>query len=303
VNYKRITLLQIEYFIAVARHLNFTEAAKSLYVSQPSLSKQIAILEDEIGIQLFFRTKRDVRLTAAGMVLLKEMGGVIEQIENAIEKSKKPDLGENSTLTIGCLDAMDMRTFLPTIIKKFKEKYPNVNLILERHSFKVLREKLINKTLDVIFTLSFELDDSLGILSDVVHKGNGYIVIDKSNPLANRNDLTLSDIKDENFVIISRDESPKGFDSIISLCRKNGFTPKIVKQLPNIESLLLCVESGIGIALLDSNIRMHNSDNIKGFKIEDNFIEVIMAWKKENMNTAIPLFTNSVLAEAKIEED
>lgn len=302
-NYKRITLLQIEYFIAVARHLNFTEAAKSLYVSQPSLSKQIAILEDEIGIQLFFRTKRDVRLTAAGMVLLKEMGGVIEQIGNAIEKSKKPDLGENSTLTIGCLDAMDMRTFLPRIIKKFKEKYPNVNLILERHSFKVLREKLINKTLDVIFTLSFELDDSLGILSDVVHKGNGYIVIDKSNPLANRNDLTLSDIKDENFVIISRDESPKGFDSIISLCRKNGFTPKIVKQLPNIESLLLCVESGIGIALLDSNIRMHNSDNIKGFKIEDNFIEVIMAWKKENMNTAIPLFTNSVLAEAKIEED
>jgi len=303
VNYKRITLLQIEYFIAVAKHLNFTEAAKSLYVSQPSLSKQIAILEDEIGIQLFFRTKRDVRLTAAGMVLLKEMGGVIEQIENAIEKSKKPDLGENSTVTIGCLDAMDMRTFLPTIIKKFKEKYPNVNLILERHSFKVLREKLINKTLDVIFTLSFELDDSLGILSDVVHKGNGYIVIDKSNPLANRNDLTLSDIKDENFVIISRDESPKGFDSIISLCRKNGFTPKIVKQLPNIESLLLCVESGIGIALLDSNIRMHNSDNIKGFKIEDNFIEVIMAWKKENMNTAIPLFTNSVLVEAKIEED
>ena len=302
-NYKRITLLQIEYFIAVARYLNFTEAAKSLYVSQPSLSKQIAILEDEIGIQLFFRTKRDVRLTAAGMVLLKEMGGVIEQIENAIEKSKKPDLGENSTVTIGCLDAMDMRTFLPRIIKKFKEKYPNVNLILERHSFKVLREKLINKTLDVIFTLSFELDDSLGILSDVVHKGNGYIVIDKSNPLANRNDLTLSDIKDENFVIISRDESPKGFDSIISLCRKNGFTPKIVKQLPNIESLLLCVESGIGIALLDSNIRMHNSDNIKGFKIEDNFIEVIMAWKKENMNTAIPLFTNSVLAEAKIEED
>jgi len=302
-NYKRITLLQIEYFFAVAKHLNFTEAAKSLYVSQPSLSKQIAILEDEIDIQLFFRTKRDVRLTAAGMVLLKEMGGVIERIETAIEKSKKPDLGENSTVTIGCLDAMDMRTFLPTIIKKFKEKYPNVNLILERHSFKVLREKLINKTLDVIFTLSFELDDSLGILSDVVHKGNGYIVIDKSNPLANRNDLTLSDIKDENFVIISRDESPKGFDSIISLCRKNGFTPKIVKQLPNIESLLLCVESGIGIALLDSNIRMHNSDNIKGFKIEDNFIEVIMAWKKENMNTAIPLFTNSVLAEAKIEED
>jgi DNA-binding transcriptional LysR family regulator len=300
VNYKGITLLQIEYFFAVARHLNFTEAAKSLYVSQPSLSKQIAILENEIGIQLFFRTKRDVRLTAAGMVLLKEMGGIIEQIENAIEKSKKPDLGENSTITIGCLDAMDTSTFLPVIIKKFKEKYPSINLVLERHSFKALREKLVNKTLDIIFTLSFELDDSLGILSDIVHKGNGYILMDKSNPLASTKDLTLSDFKDENFVIISRDESPKGFDGIISLCKKYGFNPKIVKQLPNIESLLLCVESGMGVALFDSNIRMHNNDNIKGFKIEDDFISVIMAWKKENMNTAIPLFTNSVLKETEI---
>jgi len=300
VNYKGITLFQIEYFFAVARHLNFTEAAKSLYVSQPSLSKQILILENEIGIQLFFRTKRDVRLTAAGMVLLKEMGGIIELIENAIEKSKKPDLGENSTITIGCLEAMDTSTFLPVIIKKFKEKYPSINLVLERHSFKTLREKLVNKTLDIIFTLSFELDDSLGILSNVVHKGNGYIVMDKSNPLASTKDLTLRDLKDENFVIISRDESPKGFDGIISLCKKYGFNPKIVKQLPNAESLLLCVESGIGVALFDSNIRMHNNDNIKGFKIEDDFISVIMAWKKENMNTAIPLFTNSVLKQIEI---
>lgn len=299
-NYKGITLLQIEYFFAVARHLNFTEAAKSLYVSQPSLSKQIAILEKEIGIQLFFRTKRDVRLTASGMILLKEMGGVIEFIENAIEKSKKPDLKENSTITIGCLEAMDTSTFLPTIINKFKLKHPSINLVLERHSFKTLREKLVNKTLDIIFTLSFEIDDSLGILSDIVHKGNGCIVIDKSHPLASKKNLTLKDIKDENFVIISRDESPKGFDAIISICRKHGFAPKIVKQLPNAESLLLSVESGLGIALLDSNIRINNNDNIKAFKIDSDFIGVMMAWKKENMNTTIPLFINSLLKEAEI---
>lgn len=300
VNYKRITLLQIEYFLAVARHLNFTEAAKSLYVSQPSLSKQIAILENEIGVQLFFRTKRDVRLTAAGMVLFKEMGGVIELIENSIEKSKKPDLGENSSITIGCLDAMDTSAFLSPIIKKFREKYQSVNIVLERHSFRVLREKLINGTLDVIFTLSFEIDDSLGILSDVVHKGNGYIVMEASHPLASKNNLTLEDFKDENFIMIARDESPKGFDGIISICKAHGFAPKIVKQLPNVESLILCVESGLGVALLDSNIRLYNNPNIKGVKIENDFISYIMAWKKENMNTAIPLFTNSVLSEVKL---
>lgn len=298
-NYKGITLVQIEYFLAVARHLNFTEAAKSLYVSQPSLSKQIAILEKEIGVQLFYRTRRDVRLTAAGVVLFKEIGGVIDIIETAISKSKEPDLGENSTLTIGCLEAMDTTIFLPKIIKSFKKKYPSVNLVLERHSFKLLREKLINGSLDIIFTLSFEIDDSLGILSNVIHKGNGYIVMEASNPLASKKDLSLRDVKDENFVMISRDESPKGYDGILSLCRRYGFTPNIVKQLPNAESLLLCVESGMGITLLDSNARTHNNENLKGFKIEDDYISVIMAWKKENMNTAIPLFTNSVISESE----
>lgn len=301
-NYKKITLLQIEYFLAVARHLNFTEAAKSLYVSQPSLSKQIAILENEIGIQLFFRTKRDVRLTSAGMVLFKETRGVIELIENSIEKCRKADLCKNSTITIGCLDAMDTSAFLSPIIKKFREKYHSINIVLERHSFRVLREKFINGTLDVIFTLSFEIDDSLGILSDIVYKGNGYIVMEASHQLINKNNLTLEDFKDENFIMIERDESPKGFDGIISLCKTHGFTPKIVKQLPNVESLILCVESGLGVALLDSNIRLYDNPNIKGVKIGEDFISYIMVWKKENMNTAVSLFTNSVLSEVAIQK-
>lgn len=300
-NYKTITLLQIECFLALSRHLSFTDAAKSLYVSQPALSKQIAVLEKEIGVQLFFRTKREVRMTPSGVILLKELSGVFEIIEKAIEKSRNPDLGANSTLNIGCLEAMDTNAFLPPMIKQFKEKYSSVNLVLERHSFKILREKLINGTLDLIFTLSFEFDDSLGIIADLIHKGNGYIVMEASNPLASRKHITLSDLKDEDFVMISRDESPKGFDGIIRLCKKHGFTPKIVKQLPNAESLLLCVESGLGVTLLDSNVRIHNNDNLKQFIIEDDFIGVIMAWKKENMNPSVSLFTNDVLSGIKVD--
>jgi DNA-binding transcriptional LysR family regulator len=299
VNYEKITLLQIEYFFAAAKYLNFTEAAKNLYISQPSLSKQIAVLENEIGVQLFFRTKRNVRLTSAGIVLLKELNGIIESIESAIEKAKQPNLGENDSITIGCLESMNTSTFLPMIIKKFKEKYNNTNLILESHSFRQLREKLINGTLDIIFTLSFEIDDSLGIICDTVYRGNSYIVMDVSNPLANSSNLTIKDLKDENFVIISRDESPKGFDGIINICRKNGFNPKIVKQLPNVESVLLCVEAGVGVALFDSQVR-YNSNNIKVFKVEDDCVDVIMAWKKENMNPSIPLFVNYVLSETKL---
>lgn len=271
-----------------------------MYVSQPSLSKQIAILENEIGVQLFYRTKRDVRLTPAGVVLFKELNGISELIERAVEKSRNPDLGESGTITIGCLEAMDTGKFLPTAVKKFKEKYPSVNVVFERHTFKMLREKFINGALDIIFTLSFEIDDSMGIIWENLYKQSSSIVMEASNPLANKVGLVFEDFKDENFVMLSRDETPNGFDGIIRLCRKHGFTPNIVKQLPNVESLLLCVESGLGIALVDSNIRMYNTENYKFFKLEDDVISVVMAWKKENMNPIVPLFTNNVLEEIKI---
>lgn len=295
--HKGITLLQIEYFIAVARSLNFTDAAKSMYVSQPSLSKQIALLEKEIGVQLFNRSTRGVRLTPAGAVLYKELGNVLETIHNAIEKSSKKDLGEEGFITIGCLDSMDLDNFLPPIIKFFKDRHKGINIIFERHSFKKLREKLMSNNLDIIFTLSFEIDDSLDLVYDTVFKSSSSIVMSITNPLSIKEKLTLSDIKDEDFVFISRDESPKGFDGIISLCREHGFTPNIVKQLPNIESLLLCVESGLGIAILDSNIRRRNS-NLKHFEIENDQVDAVMAWKKENMNPSVSLFTNSVINKA-----
>ncbi len=299
-NFKQINLLQINYFLELAKHLNFTEAAKSLYVSQPSLSKQIALFEKEIGIQLFFRTKRSVRLTPAGTVLLKELSGITAHIENAINKSKQPNLGENSTLTIGFLEAMDTGTFLPRLIKEFTEKYPGVDLSFERHSFKVLREKLITGSLDVIFTMSFEIDDSMGVLSDIVYKTNSSIVLSSSHPKAGLEKLSVADLADEDFIFISRDESPRGFDSEVGLCMRYGFTPKIVKQVPNIESILLCVESGLGVALFDSSVRLYNKDAFKLFQVDDDFIGIAMAWKKENLNPAIPLFSNSILQ--KVEE-
>ena len=293
--YKGITLLQIEYFIAVAKSLNFTDAARNLYVSQPSLSKQIALLEKEIGVQLFNRSTRGVRLTPAGAVLYKELGDVLDIIHEVIEKSSKKDLGEEGSITIGCLDTIDTDNFLPPFVKCFRERHKGINMVFEKHSFKALREKLMGGSLDIIFTLSFEIEDAPDIVYDTIFNSKSSIVMSTGNPLSKKEYITFEDIRDEDFVFISRDESPKGFDGVISLCRSHGFTPNIVKQLPNIGSLLFSVESGLGIAILDFNIRMKNS-NLKHFEIENDQIAIVMAWKKDNMNPSVSLFTNSVLS-------
>lgn len=296
---RKITLLQIEYFLAVAKYLSFTEAARNLYISQPSLSKQIAMLEEEMGVKLFFRTKRDVRLTPSGAVMYRELKGLTEIIEKAIDKSKQPELGDNLTLTIGCLEAMDTDLFMPPLIRLFKEKYPEVTLVVERHSFRALREKIISGALDIVFTLSFEMDDIPGIICDEVYKENSGIFMSNTNPLAAKEEISLEDLKDEKFVMISRDESPNGFDGIIALCRKHGFKPDIVKQLPNIESLLLCVELGLGVTIFDSNIRMSGKSGLKFFKLYDDFLGVVMAWRKDNLNPAVSMFANNALSSIK----
>lgn len=298
-NYKKITLVQIEYFLALARYLNFTEAAKNLYISQPSLSKQIASLERSIGVELFYRNKRDVRLTASGVVLLREIGGVIEIIESSIEKSKNTNLCDNITLVIGCLDGIDSSKLLIPFIKKFREKYPTINIVLKKYSFKILREKLINGSLDIAFTLSFEIEGYSGMISNIIYKGNSIIIMDKSNPLSKRENVLINDLKEEPFLAISRNESPNGFTRVINSCRRVGFTPKIEKQLPNIESILESVEAGMGVAIFDSNFKFNSGGNIKLFKIDDDYIDIIMTWKKDNMNTGIPIFSDFILKEIK----
>ena len=298
-NCKKVTLIQIEYFLALARYLNFTEAAKNLYISQPSLSKQIALLERLIGVELFYRNKRDVRLTAAGLVLLREISGVIEIIESSIEKSKNTNLSENVTLTIGCLDGIDSSKLLIPFIKKFREKYPTINIVLKKYSFKMLREKLINGSLDIAFTLSFEIEGYSGMISNSIYRGNSIIIMDKSNPLSKRESILINDLKEEPFLAISRNESPNGFTRVINSCRRVGFTPKIEKQLPNIESILESVEAGMGVAIFDSNFKFNSGGNIKLFKIDDDYIDIIMTWKKDNMNTGIPIFSDFILKEIK----
>lgn len=298
-NLKQISMRQIDYFLAVARHLSFTEAAQSLYISQPSISKQIAQFEHEIGVGLFMRTKRAVRLTPAGTILLKELSDIQERIDTAIAKARQPNLGEEGELRIGCLDAIDTALFLRKAINDFKSAYPGIRLSIERHSFRALREKLIAGGLDLIFTLSFEIDASLDLLHDTIHKASGCIVMASNHPLASRDRLELYDLRDENFVLISREESPNAFDGVIALCRKHGFTPRIVKQLPNVESLLLSVESGLGVSIFESSIRLFHNENFKFFEVENDVVSVVMAYKKGNYNPAVSLFANTVLQRAK----
>ncbi|MGI8384251.1 LysR family transcriptional regulator [Robertmurraya sp. P23] len=284
---------QLRYFITVAEHLNFTKAANQLYVAQSAISQQIADLEDQVGVKLFIRNKRSVKLTPAGSVFLKEAIEIVEKTCVAIEKAKQTDEGIIGSLSIGFL-AVHVRGFLPEVIKRFRKLYPKVELHLNHFPSKMLKDELEHGELDFALTLPSGLHRIEEIEIETVAKEPYCIVMHKNHPLVNNKKITLSDVAQEPFIIHNRHDSPVGsYDFIVQICEQHGFTPKIVSQPRFVDTVPILVESEMGISILPKSFETISSSSLRFVEIDqfdDQDFELVIAWKKNNLNPSLSLF-------------
>lgn len=283
-----MTLTNIHYFVEAARCENFTEAAKSLFVSQPSLSKQIALLEKEVGTPLFFRTNRRVRLTPAGRYLYEQLKDVYRLTEHAFERTRA--IGQNiaGDISVGVLEAQEINRVIVQRLHAFSGKYSELDIRLERAGFSNLRRGLQNGYYDLIITLSFEMENIAFAQQEIILHSRGAFAINRSNPKAAIENLTLDMLANEDFVAISPEESPNGYSLMVKQCNVHGFTPRIVRKLTSLESLLLCVEAGIGIAILDRNTRLEKDSAVRIVSIpESDFSHVSAIWLETNSNPIV----------------
>jgi DNA-binding transcriptional LysR family regulator len=286
---------QIKYVTAVARHLSFTKAARSVHLSQPALSKQIALLESELGFDLFVRTSRSVRLTSAGVVLLKELEHISSLLESAIENARAASTGKTGSLSVGCLEALDIQEFLPDVIAAFIKEYPDIKLSLERKSFKALLDALYGGTLDIVFTYSFEVGDRSDLDCQTIAEMPGAIVLHETHPLAGKNTVQPEDLKDDPLIIISESESSSGNRALLQFLEMNGFHPLSIKQAPNLESILLYLELGVGYSVLSRYNRLYRNPSLQFIDLPHSpEIGVVAAWKKDIRNSAVPLFVQGL---------
>lgn len=280
---------QLRYFISVAEHLSFTEASKHLFVAQSAVSQQIAELEKKIGVRLFERNKRSVKLTNAGSVLLEEAILLIKKSEETVNKVRQAELGIIGNLQIGFLGYTE-RSFLPDMVREFRADYPSVQLGLDQYNHGALIDKLSTGDLDIIFTLSFGLENLVGFESMGILDENISVVMHKDHPYANASDFELSELSQEDFIVLSREESPQGFNQTLMICGKNGFSPHIVSQPKLISTVLLLVDSGMGIAILPSSLKYSSSSSLRFKEIKGETNKLVAAWKKSNENPSIALF-------------
>lgn len=293
--------LQIQYFLTVAQYLNFSKAAEHHYTSQPSVSRQIALLEKELGFELFFRTKHSVQLTPAGKIVYDEFSQLYQKAAAVLEKARQTSRGMDGNLNIGYLQETNIGIILP-FMKKFTQDYPRIDVSFAGYAFKDLREKLMSGALDIAFILSFEILNIPEIEQHVVFPSSAHVVIPGSHPLAMRDNLTLEDFKDDCFVVAP--ETHSGMDFVLSQCMSQGFYPKKIIKSATSESIIMYVESGFGVAIMDASNRFYTDPKFRFVEIkgEKAKVSVNAAWRKNNDNPTIALFRKLIVQSVQEEK-
>lgn len=270
---------QIEYFVEVAKQLSFTKAAAVLHVSQPSISKAIQNFEAELGVPLFYRSSKQLELTDAGQAVLINSMQVLESFQNL--RSELTDLMQlkKGQIRIGIPPIVGAE-FFSRLISMYKEQNPYIEILLTEVGTKKIREEIETGELDIglvcSVTSSNENLETICFLRDPLQ-----LIIHESHPLASKSTVTLSDLKDEAFIIYRKDFIL--FDRIIEECSKFGFSPNIACETTQKDLFIEMVQARLGIALLPQKIAEKIPYNsIKCIPFEQNIIhlELGISWKK-----------------------
>lgn len=298
-----MTIFQIQCFLSVAETLNFTEAANRLFIAQSSLSRNISHLEAELGLALFTRTKKYVRLTPGGTVLYAEFSKLLKMGEYALEKARIAELGETGSLRLGLLETQRSENFLPDKLEQLREKHPNIQIDIVSGTYRELREAVMNGTIDIALTLGLDLEDyeQDEIVFQVFFQSKPKCVISKSNPIAASLLVRLDNLSSETMIAISPEESHGAYHNIVQFCERHDITPSKTIYANSLQDLLLKVEAGLGFSVLDENCISASNTSILSIPFyKTDPVNVVAVWKKDNLNPVIPLFTNLlILAEEK----
>lgn len=262
-------LRHLRYFIAAAEEEHFGRAAERLHITRPAVSQIIADLEQEIGTPLFERLAHQVKLTAAGRMLLTKLVRVMGDLNDAIVVTKQVGLGRTGTLNIGYGSLTLMHSIFRAAVKRFHETYPDVTLSLIEVATVLQPKALAEGKIQAGFMhigptlgpagkrrteLLFERD---GTVLDYLRIQTGAlgVAVPVEHPFAKRKTIALSELADERLVVVPKSSSSPSYGQLSTFCQQAGFEPNVVQEVSTIVSQLnlISVGMGIGFAVMGKN--------------------------------------------------
>lgn len=272
---------QINYFQTVAKVQHITSAAKQLSISQPALSRSIAKLEDELGVQLFDRKGRNVYLNRYGKMFLNRVEQSIKQIEMGKKEIWDEIHPEKGTIALSFLPSLGI-SLVPEMISSYHRHYSNVKFQLNQASNQKIINHLKSRKVDLALIMHFHDDQEIAyqpLLTEEL-----FLIVSKDHWLAEYNEIELKMIANESFISFK-----DGYElqSIIShLCQKAGFSPDVVFEGEDVGTVSGLVSAKLGVSLVP-NLQVLDKSKIKLIRIKSPICtrEIGLAWLKDSYSS------------------
>ena len=251
-------LRHLRYFVAVGEEENVSRAALKLHASQPGLSRQIRDLEDEIGFQLFERSAKALRLTAAGKTFLTEARAVLQHAEDAVKKARAAASGTQGEIHVGYAPSLTVQ-ILPPMLRAFQGGFPRVRVSLHDLSSEEMLEQL-GKKFQVALTVCPPAKMLRGLSFVELARYAMVVAVAPNHPLAKLKTITLQQVAPEPLIGLNRKDYPEAHIETKRLFAAVGLKPNFAEEHEGGTGIVAAVEAGRGVALVPSCSSISSED-------------------------------------------
>ena len=255
-------LRHLRYYIAVADALNFTRAAEKLHVAQPALSKQVHDLEDEIGVDLFRRSQRGVTITAEGKLFLDEARRIVAAAEEAVKKTQALARGEFGELNIGYATTPTME-ILPPALAAFQSAAPQVAVHLHDLAGNEICDGLRAGELEIGVSVRPREKTMHGLVFELLRTYSLSIAMSPKHPLAKSRSVSVASLLEHPLITYCKRDYEDYHTMLESVFHAHGRMPKPALEVDGSNTLIAAVESGRGIAVVNSIFHYASGTRLK----------------------------------------
>ncbi|MGO2333884.1 LysR family transcriptional regulator [Providencia sp.] len=294
-----IELRHLRYFIAVAEELHFGRAAERLHISQPPLSQQIQILEEKINAKLLERNNRNVSLTPAGTMFLKEAYQILSQVDAAAIKAARMEKGELGELSIGFTSTTPFMHKVTMSLRQYRETYPDVSIHMHQMNTKQQIAPLITGRIDIGIMRNTLLPEQLDY--QLLFKEPFMVAVYEGHPLLEfeNTGIDIKQLAKYPLVFFEREVGTALYDEISQLLASAGVVPTISQEAGEAMTILGLVSAGMGISIITESFTRMKIDGVRYIKLA-NIKTVSEVWLVYNTRRVLPAaakkLTNLLLA-------
>lgn len=287
-------LRHLRYFVGVAEALSFTKAAQKLHTAQPSLTRQIKSLEDELGVRLLHRTKQKVALTDEGRSFLADAKRLLALAAETVESVRRLHSGEVRALNIGYVSNL-FYDLLPRSLASFHQTFPTISVNLFDLSCGEQLRALEEGKLDLGFVGLHEPIARRGLEFRTIASYKTVVALPKENPLTARAKVELKALAPMFFIGMSEASYPGYRDWLVNTCQRFDFTPKVLQDVDLERKMIHAVAAGLGVAIVPEQLKRLEHENVVFRPLNTAIMtEGCVAWRNQNPSTALHAYIRIV---------